>query len=155
MKFSNRVDVACTAEFLFDQLSDFSGFERAALRKGITVRRLDSLATTGAGMSWDVGFRLRGRPRQMIADLSRYEPHTRLDFEGVSQGFELSLVLELLPLSKVRTRLTTGLELRPRTLGARLLLQSAKLGRAKLERRYDERVKTFLREIEDRAAAQA
>ncbi len=154
MKFSNRVDVAAPAEYLFDQLSDFSAFERAALRKGITLRRLDTLKEPGAGMSWDIGFRLRGRPRQMIADIRRHERPERLDYEGTSQGFQLMLTLELMALSKTRTRLNTGLELRARTLGARLLLQSAKLGRAKLERRYDERVKTFLREIETRAAAQ-
>lgn len=155
MKFSNRVDVAASAEFLFDQLSDFSAFERAALKKGISLRRLDSLAAPGAGMSWDIGFRLRGRARQLIADIRRFERPTRLDYEGTSQGFQLMLGLELTALSPGRTRLTTALELRPRTLGARLLLQSAKLGRAKLERRYDERVKSFLREIEERAAAQA
>jgi len=151
MKFSNRVDVAAPAEFLFDELADFSGFERAAKRKGISLRRLDQLAGPGAGMSWDIGFRLRGRPRQLIAEVQRYDRPAQLDYEGVSQGFELLLTLGLQALAADRTRVMAGLEIKPRTLGARLLLQSAKLGRANLERRYDMRVTAFLREIEERA----
>lgn len=152
MKFSNRVDVAAPAAFVFDQLADFTSFERMALRKGISLRRLDTLKAPGAGMSWDIGFKLRGRPRQLIADIRRYERPQELDYEGTSQGFQLMLTLALMELSKSRTRLTTGLELRPRTLGARLLLQSAKLGRASLDRRFDARVEAFARDIETRAA---
>lgn len=152
MKFSNRVDVAAPAEFVFDQLADFATFERAALRKGISLRRLDTLKVPGAGMSWDIGFKLRGRPRQLIADIRHFERPERLDYEGTSQGFQLTLTLGLMALSKTRTRLNTGLEIRPRTLGARLLLQSAKLGRSNLERRFDERVQGFAREIELRVA---
>lgn len=151
MKFSNRVDVAAPAEFVFDQLSDFATFERMALRKGVALRRLDTLKSPGAGMSWDIGFKLRGRARQMIADVSRFERPEQIDCEGTSQGFHLSLTLALMELSKSRTRLTTGLEIRPRTLGARLLLQSAKLGRSNLDRRYDDRVRAFARMIESRA----
>lgn len=152
MKFSNRVDVAAPAEFLFDELADFSGFERAAKRKGISLQRLDQLAQPGAGMSWDISFRMRGRPRQLIAEIRRYDRPAQLDYEGVSQGFQLMLTLALQALAEDRTRVVTGLEIRPRTLGARLLLQSAKLGRTNLEKRYDSRVTAFLREIEGRAA---
>ena len=153
MKFSNRVDVAVPADKLFDELTDIPAVERAALRKGVELRRLDTLAAPGAGMSWDVGFRLRGKPRQMIVDLRQFERPARLAYEGASSGFDVTLVMELTELSKTRTRLTTTFELRPRTLGARLLLQSARLGRANLDRRYDERVKSFLRDIENRTHA--
>lgn len=151
MKFSNRVDVAAPAEFLFDQLADFSGFERAAKRRGISLQRLDQLARPGAGMSWDINFRMRGRARQLIAEIRRYDRPAQLEYEGVSQGFQLMLTLALEALATDRTRVMTGLEIRPRTLGARLLLQSAKLGRTNLEKRYDSRVTAFLREIEGRA----
>lgn len=151
MKFSNRVDVAVPADKLFDEITDIPAVERAARRKGVELRRLDTLTEPGAGMSWDVGFRLRGKPRQMIIDVRQFERPVRIAYEGASSGFELMLAMELTELAKTRTRLTTTLELRPRTLGARLLLQSARLGRANLDRRYDERVKSFLQDIESRA----
>lgn len=155
MKFSNRVDVAAPVDFVFDQLADFSAFERAALRKGISLQRLDALEAPGAGMSWDIGFRMRGRQRRLIADIRRYERPEWLEYEGTSQGFHLILTLQLMALAKGRTRLSTGFEVKPRTLGARLLVQSAKLGRGNLERRYDERVKAFARAIEAKAGAAA
>ncbi|MBZ4024053.1 hypothetical protein CKO11_16510 [Rhodobacter sp. TJ_12] len=152
MKFSNRVDVAMAAEPLFDQLTDIAAIERAAMRKGVTMRRLDTLQGLGAGMSWDVGFMLRGRERQMIVDVTRFDRHAGIDYAGTSPSFQLTLTLEFTELAPGRTRLATALEVRPRTLGARLLLQSARLGRTNLDRRYDERIKAFLRELEARAA---
>jgi len=152
MKFSNRVDVALPADKLFEQITDIPVIERAALRKGVKLRRLDSLAEKAAGMSWDVGFRLRGKDRQMIVDVTRFDRPTRVEYKGVSTSFDVTLILDLTEFSQSRTRLSTELELKPRTLGARLLLQSARLGRGKLDQRYDARIKGFLRDLEQRGA---
>ena len=150
MKFSNRVDVALPADTLFAQLTDIPALEHAAMKKGVVMQRLDSLAEKGAGMSWDVGFRLRGKPRQMIVDVTRFEAPARIDYSGTSAGFEVTLVLEFIALAPRRSRMSTLFEIKPRTLGGRLLLQSARLGRANLDRRYDERIKSFLRDLESR-----
>lgn len=152
MKFSNRVDVALPADRLFAQLTDIPALERAALKKGVVMRRLDSLTDKGAGLSWEVGFRLRGKPRQMAVEVTRYDAPVRIEYCGLSAGFEVRLVLEFTALAPRRSRMSTLLEIKPRTLGGRLLLQSARLGRAKLDRRYDERIKSFLRDLESRAA---
>ncbi|SOC10890.1 hypothetical protein [Rhodobacter maris] len=152
MKFSNRVDVALAPDHLFSHLTDVAAIEQVARRKGVTMRRLDSLREIGAGMSWEVGFMLRGKPREMIVDLARFEPARCTEYAGTSSSFQLTLLLEFTALEAGRTRLSTVLELRPRTLGARLLLQSARLGRANLDRRYDARIKSFLRALEARAA---
>ncbi|MFD2173480.1 SRPBCC family protein [Rhodobacter lacus] len=151
MKFSNRVDVAVSADRLFAQLTDVAGIEEIARRKGVSMRRLDTLREIGAGMSWEVGFMLRGKPREMIVDVARFEPGRCTEYAGISSSFEVTLTLDFTTLEPNRTRLGTMLELRPRTLGARLLLQSARLGRANLDRRYNARIKSFLREIEARA----
>jgi len=152
MKFSNRVDVALPADKLFETLTDIPSLERAAMKKGVVMRRLDSLAEKAAGMSWDVGFRLRGKPRQMVVDVTRYDAPVRIEYSGTSAGFEVTLVLEFKDLAPSRSRMSTVLEIKPRTLGGRLLLQSARLGRANLDRRYDERIKSFLRDLESRHA---
>lgn len=152
MKFNNRVDVAVPADRLFERLTDIAALESAARKKGVVMKRLDSQAEKGAGMSWDVGFRLRGKPRQMIVDVTRFEAPARVDYAGTSSGFEVTLVLEFSALSPSRSRMSTVLEIKPRTLGGRLLLQSARLGRANLDRRYDERIKSFLRDLESRQA---
>ncbi|WP_295531739.1 SRPBCC family protein [uncultured Thioclava sp.] len=151
MKFSTRKDIAAPAEFIFDRLADFSSFERVALRRGITLKRLDTLAIPGAGMSWEIGFRFRGRERQMITDLATFERPEALVYLGTSTSFEARLEMLVTELSKTRTRMQTALEVRPRTLGARLMVQSAKLGKGNLDRRFDERVGHFAQDLERQA----
>jgi len=143
MKFSSRVDIAAPAEFVFGQLADFSTFERAARRRGVSLRRVDTLAVPGPGMSWDIGFRFRGRLRQLTAEITRFDRPEALDYTGKSHGFELSLSLQITAPAAGRSRLHVTLEAKPRTLGARLLLQSAKLGRGRLEASFEDRVATF------------
>lgn len=154
MKFSCREDVSVPAEAVFDSLSDFAAFERAALRRGARLRRLDSLRQPGAGLSWDVTFPFRGKQRQMIADLRRFEPPEVIEFAGVSPNFEMVLGFALVALSRQRTRLHAEFEIRPRSLGARLMVQSAKLGRASLNTRYSKRIAALARDIEARAGSQ-
>lgn len=151
MKLSTRTDIAAPAEFVFARLADFGSFEKMAMRRGISLRRLDALIEPGAGMSWDIGFRFRGKQRQMVTDIRRYDVPELIEYAGQSNSFEAVMELFLTELSKSRTRLQVGLELKPRTLGARLMIQSAKLGKGNLERRFRERVEHFAADIERQA----
>lgn len=151
MKFSSREDIAAPAEFVFDQLSDFTSFERAAIRRGARLRRLDTLAEPGAGMSWDVAFMMRSKPRQVIIDLRRFTRPESFEYAGTSGSFEMLLGLDLTPISPSRTRLQIGFEVKPRSLGGRLMIQSAKLGRSNLNKRFVDRVRAYALDIEDRA----
>lgn len=151
MKFSTRKDIVAPAEFLFQKLADFGTFERLTVRRGGSLRRLDRLSQPGAGMSWDIGFRFRGRDRQMIVNLNRYEPDEILEYHGSSKSFEIGMQLQLTDLSKSRTRLNVGFEIKPRTLGARLMVQSAKLGKGNLDRRFVERIDQFAKLLEQQA----
>jgi hypothetical protein len=153
MKFSRREDVSAPAEAVFDSLSDFVAFERAALRRGPRLRRLDSLRLPGAGLSWDITFPFRGKQRQMIADVRRFDKPEVLEYAGVSPSFEMSLAFTLVALSRQHTRLHAEFEIRPRSLGARLMIQSAKLGRASLNSRYNKRIAALARNIETRTTS--
>ena len=126
-------------------------FEQAARGRKISLRRLDTLALPGAGMSWDIGFMFRGKPRQLVADIRRFDRPELLEYAGVSSSFEAALALNMISLSSARTRLHVVLEMKPRTLGARLLIQSAKLGRGNLERKFTDRITRFGQALEARA----
>lgn len=152
MKFSSKTDIAASAEFVFQQLCDFAGFERAALRRGVDVKRLDTLTQPGPGMSWDIGFRMRGKRRQIIADIRRFDPPKLVEYSGASPSFEMLLEFQIVQLAPGRSRLQASFDVKPRTLSGRLMVQSAKLGRKRLERKYADRIATFGREIERRAA---
>lgn len=152
MKFSTREDVSAPVEQVFAALCDVTRFERAALRRGARLRRLDDLPAPAPGMAWDMAFRFRGKPRNMVAQIRRLDPPALVEYAGASANVELSVVVSLLALSRTQTRMHVELLLRPRSLGARLLVQSARLARPRLTRKYAEAVRRLARDIETRAA---
>ncbi|WP_126976440.1 SRPBCC family protein [Frigidibacter oleivorans] len=154
MKLSAREDIEAPAQHVFAALTDFEGFERGALRRGAEIRRLDQHPAPGPGMSWELRFRWRGRQRVVIADLVRWEPPAAVGWRAESSGYDLDLGFSLVELSPRRTRLTVEIEARPRTLAARILLQSMKLGKAKLTRKMQQRLRQAADELEERWRAE-
>lgn len=152
MKLSAHTDLATTVNEAFAVLSDFVQFEKIALRQGAEVERTDSLRGYGIGSTWSAHFRFRGKARHLVTELTQLEPPRVLGFRGKSNGFEFSVVLSLLPLAQHITRLNVDVDVRPRTLAARIVLQTAKLGRARIEQRFVSRIAAFGRFLQQRLA---
>lgn len=150
MNFRTKEDIAATIDVVFAAVSDFDGFERTALRRGAAVQRTSPPALAGKGMTWDLGFAFRGKPRTMTAELTVYDPPQHLVCRSETAGIDGTVIIDLLALSPNTTRLSVDLVLAPRTLSARLLVQSLKLAKAKLNRRFKRRVAEFAAEVEDR-----
>lgn len=130
MQFSSREDIEAPIDRVFAMLSEFEAFERSAIRRGIEVQRTGAVGAPETGLGWDAEFDLRGRRRKLRVNLVSYEPPNLMRFELLSQGLDGETTIDLMALSPRRTRLEIRLELKPRTLPARLLLQSLKLARA-------------------------
>lgn len=150
MKFSTKEDVEAPIEYVFGQVTDFDAFERMILRRGADLQRIDSLSEPGVGMSWKARLDVRGKPRDITAQITRYDPSSDLCIKGESDGFEIDGEVELVALSPGRTRMRVSFELVPRTLSARLLVQSAKLARRNLTERYKDRVARYALDMENR-----
>ncbi len=142
MKFTSREDIEAPIEAVYARLTDFDQFERLALRRGASVRRIGQ-GVVGEGTAWDVAFTFRGKERRMKAELQEMEEPNFLRFHSVSSGISGDTFIELVPLSPKRTRLSVAIELAAKSLTSRLLLQSMKLARGSLEQRLNKRVKTF------------
>jgi len=150
MKFSTKEDVEAPIDFVFGEVSDFQAFERVALRRGAEVQRVDDLQAPGVGMSWTSQFKFRGRKREASIKVTQYDRPNALvcSFEtGLLQG---TLDVDLVALSRNRTRLSVVAELSPRNLTARLLLQSIKLARSSADKKFRFRIAYFAKEIEER-----
>lgn len=150
MQFSSKEDIEATPGEVFALLSDFEGYERAATRRGIDVERLQDTANPAVGMAWNVMFTIRGKPRSAEVTLGTYDKPNVMRFETESQGIDGFLDLELVPLSSRRTRLSVVLNLKPRTMTGRLLIQSLKLAKSSLTKRFKLKVADYARELEDR-----
>ena len=150
MKFVTKEDIECPIAHVFAQASDFNGFERQAMRRGADVRKRDQLVRPGMGSGWDVTFKFRNKERQLKAEVTAWEPPNGYVVASSSSGIDGTVLVELVPLSRNRTRLTVSIELEPRTLGARLMVQSLKLARGTLQRRFELRVADYASDIVER-----
>ena len=155
MKFSTKADIAAPADAVFRAVTDFSAFERAALRRGATMARTDTMAVPGVGMGWTGKFPFRAKPRAVTLRIASFAPPSGLHVTGFTPNLDLMLTFEVIALARSQSRLTAGLEVKPKTLTARLLIQSAKLGKAGLDRKFAKRVAAFAASIAERHAQAA
>lgn len=148
MKFSTRADIEAPAGVVFEHLSDFARYERQLRRRGVDLKRRGSPQTEGPGLGWVAKFRFRGKPIRVQAELIGLNQDESLTFLSKTKGIDADFGVELIILSPKRTRMRVGLEVRPHTLPARLLVQSLKFSKSNLDRRFSDRVSAFARSIE-------
>lgn len=148
MKFSTKEDIDAPIDAAFVLLSDFDQFERSALRRGAEVSRTDKLSTKGVGMCWKAKFKLRGKRRNIDAEMVEFSP---------SEGYALDLnggdliahaTLDLMSLSKSQTRAALAVEIKPKSLSGRLMLQTMRLGKTRLDKRFKKKAAEFVRALE-------
>jgi carbon monoxide dehydrogenase subunit G len=150
MKLATKKDVEAPISAVWAGLSDHEAWERAAMRRGVDVTRTDSLRQSGAGMSWHAKFDFRGKPRKVDMTLTEMVEPNLVGFTLVSSAVEVVTRIELFEMSTKRTRLHVTCDMKPRTLGARLFLQSLRLARAKVDRKFDARIAQLALDLEQR-----
>lgn len=155
MKLTAKEDVEAPIGFIYAALTDFGMWEGAAMRRGAEVDRLDRLRKAGPGMEWLVGFVYRGKRRQVNLKLLAMTLDQSLSFNCTAQPAEAALKLDLAEMGPRRTRVTVNLEIKPRTLAARLFVQSLRLAKAKVTRRFSLRLSQIGKDIEERYRASA
>ena len=152
MKFSTKEDIEAPVEAVFDMLCDFESFERSAMRRGADVRRLDQMTTPGEGMTWHAVFQLRGKRPEIELEMVTFDRPHEIVLESTSPGLIGQMSFELMALSRGRTRVAVELEVKPLNLSARLLVQSLKLAKGSLTRKYKLRIGEYAKGMEERYA---
>jgi hypothetical protein len=150
MKFSTRQDIEAPIEFVFSQITDFDRFERQGLRRGVEVSREDPSGAPGLGSTWKIRATFRGKPRNIVSELTAYEAPSSLTLLSETNGLTIESEVGLLALSPRRTRMTIGIELKPVSLTGRLLIQSLKFAKSTLNARFTKRAGEFATTVEDR-----
>lgn len=155
MKFSTREDIEAPIDHVYGRVTDFGGFERQALRRGGEIRRLDNAPSPQVGSAWDVSFQFRGKDRKMVANLVQLDEPSVMQIDTEAAGIDGETKVELVALSRTRTRLAVTMELKPKSLSARLLIQSLKLAKSNLSRKFKLRVSEFAEDTENRYKRQS
>ena len=150
MKLSGREDIEAPIAKVWSAITDFDALELAALRRGAEVTRTGVVPA----ISWKTAFTLRGKRRQVQIRLQQFDRPTHLGADFSSTPVEGSGLVELIELGPNRTRMMVAVEIKPRTLAARLFLQSLKLARGRVNKRFNQRVAQLGRMIEARAVSQ-
>lgn len=149
MQFTSVQDVNAPLEFVFEQLSDFESYEAYAMRVGAQVERRDTLTETCAGMMWYFEGDIRGKTRHVDIELTNYAPPKDLKFICTSPSMEARVNVQAMELAKQQSRIKTVVDAKALNMSARLILQSARLAKASLNRRFNHRVWEFANYIED------
>jgi hypothetical protein len=152
MHFQAQNDVQAPIAWVFQQLADFPAFERQAMRRGADLRRLDQNDRPGLGSAWDVKFQFRGKDRDMRAEVTRFDAPNGLTITSTSPNLGGTCVVDLVALARGTTRMTVRLDITAQSLSARLLLQSLRLAKGALNKRYELAVADFARQMQDRHA---
>jgi len=155
MLFTAKTEIDAPLAVVMTALTDFEAWERAAMRRGAEVARADAMQSPGPGMVWDVAFPFRGKTRQVDLKLVALDAGGKMGFAGAGKAFDGDMEVDLVPLAPGRTRLLVKADVRPLTLGSRLMLQSLKLARGKVQDKLDQRLAQFARDIEARQGSAA
>jgi len=150
MKFSSKEDVEAPIAIVFAMLSEFDSYERAAMRRGADVNRVGEHDVPHEGQTWEASFDVRGKERQARIELFQYTPPTEMIFESRSGGITTQFTIDLVPLAPNRTRISVEFDIQPRTLPARLFVQSIKLAKSNLTKRVRLNVAEYIRDLEER-----
>ncbi|MGC1506359.1 MAG: SRPBCC family protein [Sulfitobacter sp.] len=150
MKFSTNEDIEAPADAVFEMLCDFEGFERSAMRRGAEVQRIDQLRAPGVGMTWRAAFSLRGKQREMEIEMVTFDRPNEIVLESTSPGLLATTGFELIALSRGSTRVKVQMEIKPLNLSARLLVQSLKLAKGSLTKKFKLRVSEYAKSMEEK-----
>jgi hypothetical protein len=138
VKFSTRVDVEAPAEDTFAAFADFPRYIRLAEARGARVEVLPA-----PHFAWRARFDWNGAARDLTGEVTRLEAPLGFTAAMAAQLVEGGLEVEVTALGTARSRVRVAMEWRPVTLSGRILLQSLRLVKGRLDDRFAARVAEF------------
>lgn len=150
MHLTRTVDIEAPRDAVYALLADVDHWERAALRRGADVQRLDPRPGPVQGMSWRTAFTFRGKRREATITIDRLDPGQSVHLDATGAALQVKAVLDLAEMAPRRTRMTVSVDVTPRTLTARLFLQSLRLAQGKVTQKFDTQVGNMAQDIETR-----
>lgn len=148
MKFSSRTEIDAPPQDVFARLSDFDRIEAMARERDVTVERLDDLSNGPSGARWQIVFDYRGKNRTCEADIAAFVQNEQIAARGQMEGLTVFGNVELVEYEAGKTRMFCTVDLKPTTMRARLLVQSLKLAKSALDKRFAKRLTQFGKRIE-------
>ena len=153
MRFKAVETINAPIEAVFDDFTDIRRVERELTDHGVGLERLDNDTGLVPGAAWHTVVQVRGRRRDADAQLVAVERPNLLRLEGKSGGMLMETNLEFDAIDPQTTELEVVVNLRARSMSAKLLLSSFRLARTKMVRGMRKRVSKAARACEVRLSA--
>lgn len=150
MDFNTREDIEAPIDYVFEQVTDFAAFERSIMRRGGDVERIVDHGAPEVGTKWRIKFLLRGAERKIEVEVTEVEKPNAISFQMTSKSVDGLLKVDLVALSRARTRLNVRAETLAKTIPAKLAFQSMKFARNKPQARFKTFLSGFAEDIETR-----
>lgn len=147
LELSAHEQAQMPVEELFARASRFGNFARQARSNGTRVRRLEP-GNSEHGPRWEVHYSLGGTERRFILELVQRRAPECLRFAIHSDAIEGELTLTLNAINAARSGVEARLTARPITTKARIVLQSMRLTRASLNKRFAKRIRALVARAE-------
>ena len=155
MHLTTSEDIDAPIENVFAVITDFDLVERAAMRREIDVQRTNDVSPPGVGLAWEATFGFKGKTKTAKVVLTEMTAPETVRYETDTGGLEASISIDLVALSRTSTRISLSTNLDPKTLSARLLIQSLKLAKSSIESRFQKRAGELASAIEKQARSLA
>ncbi len=155
MKLTAKTDLEVPAAFVFAVFVDHPSWEREAVRNGVEVERPNGSPHSGVGASWNIRGHFRGRARKVLLKIEEMTPDQRLALSMDSPSMEGVSRIEVMVLSPRRSRVRADLEIKPKTLAARLFINTMRLAKGRVQARFEKGLSQLGARIKDRYDRQA
>ncbi|WP_431298144.1 SRPBCC family protein [Tabrizicola sp. BL-A-41-H6] len=139
MRLTAKTDIEVPLAEVYRYITDFNAWEDAATQRGAEVART-GVKADAVGAGWRVRFAYRGKARNVLVKVARLVPGEVAAFLIDSPSIEGASQLEVTPLSPRRTRVRVVLDVKPKTLAARVFISTLRLSKARVDRRFEGRV---------------
>jgi hypothetical protein len=150
MKLTAKTDLEVPASFVFATLIDHASWEREAIRNGVEVERPPGTPDNGVGASWRIRGHFRGKARKVLVKIDDLTPDQRLALSMDSPSIDGISQIEVMVLSPRRSRVRADLEIKPKTLAARLFINTMRLAKGRVQARFEKGLGQLGARIKDR-----
>ena len=150
MKLTAKIDLEVPAAFVFDTLTDNASWEREAIRNGVEVSRPPGAPDRGLGAAWQMRGHYKGKPRKVLIVIEELVQDQRIGLSLDSPSIDGTARLEVMVLSPRRSRLRVDLEIKPKTLAARLVVNTMRLAKGRVQARFEKGLGQLGSRIKDR-----
>jgi hypothetical protein len=150
VRLTAKTDIEVPLAEVYAYVTDFAAWEAAAVGRGAEVTRTAAKAVDGIGAAWRVRFAYRGKTRNALIKVVQLIPGQLAEFGIDSPSIEGASQIEITALSPRRTRLRFVVDVKPKTLAARVFISTLRLSRSRVQRRYEGRIAQLGQAMTDR-----